>query len=408
MARQAGGDPRRGRGDRGERRRRARRGGLSRRRRSGGARHLAAARRATPPRGRPGAPRRCDVRSARTCARARPAGLAPPRPRAPARELRLRPLRLPRAPPRAPTGRACGRSAGTSCRSSSRTRPGSRASPTSTAPSSRSPIRPRVSVAPTRFTRREVRELALEHERRLDRDAADVPAPRLRSRRRRRRGRVRPAGRVGGAAAGASQAGRMRLVAARRARSRRRRPRGCGRRRPRGVLRGRVHAEGGRSRPIRPPPGRTARLPHGCLREPCRLGGRRHRPGAAARDGEGGGRAQAGLSRPDRRRGVAGATASRTSCSSARRRCSRWSQRPSLVAELRRRTPAAPVDRLRRALRLVRESAGRAPPDRRRALDHLAATLGDVPPAARATRLAWSRPEPEPEPTLAVADEVAR
>lgn len=79
-----------------------------------------------------------------------------------------------------------------------------------------------------------------------------------------------------------------------------------------------------------------------------------------------------------------------------------------LAAELRRRTPAAPVDRLRRALRLVRQSARRSPPDRRRALDHLAATLGDVPPAAQATRLAWSRPEPEPEPTLAVADEVAR
>lgn len=67
-----------------------------------------------------------------------------------------------------------------------------------------------------------------------------------------------------------------------------------------------------------------------------------------------------------------------------------------------------PVDRLLRALRLVRESAERPPPDRRRALDHLAATLGDAPPAEQAMRLAWSRPEPEPEPTLAVADEVAR
>jgi hypothetical protein len=75
------------------------------------------------------------------------------------------------------------------------------------------------------------------------------------------------------------------------------------------------------------------------------------------------------------------------------------------VLELRSRR-RIPVDRLLRALRLVRESAARAPADRRRALDHLAATLGDAPPAARATRLAWSRPEPEPEPTLAVADEV--
>ena len=67
-----------------------------------------------------------------------------------------------------------------------------------------------------------------------------------------------------------------------------------------------------------------------------------------------------------------------------------------------------PVDRLLWALRLVRESAERTPADRRRALDHLAATLGDAPPAERATRLAWSRPEPDPEPTLAVADEVVR
>lgn len=80
----------------------------------------------------------------------------------------------------------------------------------------------------------------------------------------------------------------------------------------------------------------------------------------------------------------------------------------ALVAiELRGRR-RLPVDRLLRALRLVRESAERDPPDRRRALDHLATTLGNAPPAERATRLAWSRPEPDPEPTLAVADEVAR
>ena len=81
----------------------------------------------------------------------------------------------------------------------------------------------------------------------------------------------------------------------------------------------------------------------------------------------------------------------------------------ALVAgELRGRRDHAPVDRLRRALRLVRESASRAPGDRRRALDHLAATLGDVPPAERATRLAWARPEPEPAATRGIADEVAR
>ena len=79
-----------------------------------------------------------------------------------------------------------------------------------------------------------------------------------------------------------------------------------------------------------------------------------------------------------------------------------------VASELRRRRGEAPVDRLRRALRLVRESAGRAPGDRRRALDHLAATLGDAPPAERATRLAWARPEPEPAATRGIADEVAR
>jgi hypothetical protein len=77
-----------------------------------------------------------------------------------------------------------------------------------------------------------------------------------------------------------------------------------------------------------------------------------------------------------------------------------------VAAELRPAPAAPPVDRLRRALRLVRESAGRAPRDRRRALDHLAATLGDVPPAERATRLAWARPEPKSDETRAVADEV--
>ena len=80
----------------------------------------------------------------------------------------------------------------------------------------------------------------------------------------------------------------------------------------------------------------------------------------------------------------------------------------ALVAvELRPRRDGATVDRLRRALRLLRESASREPADRRRALDHLAATLGDLSPADRATRLAWSRPEPEPEATLALAEEVA-
>jgi hypothetical protein len=81
----------------------------------------------------------------------------------------------------------------------------------------------------------------------------------------------------------------------------------------------------------------------------------------------------------------------------------------ALVAGALRREPDEPrVDRLLRALRLVRESAARAPGDRRRALDHLAATLGDVSPAERVTGLAWARPEPDPDATRAIADEVAR
>jgi outer membrane murein-binding lipoprotein Lpp len=81
----------------------------------------------------------------------------------------------------------------------------------------------------------------------------------------------------------------------------------------------------------------------------------------------------------------------------------------ALVAgELRQRRDEAPVDRLQRALRLVRESAVRPPRDRRRALDHLAATLGEAPPAERVARLAWARPEPGPDATRAIADEVAQ
>jgi hypothetical protein len=79
-----------------------------------------------------------------------------------------------------------------------------------------------------------------------------------------------------------------------------------------------------------------------------------------------------------------------------------------VASESRRRRGDAPVDRLRRALRLVRESATRAPGDRRRALDNLAVTLDEAPPAERATRLAWARTEPEPAATLGIADEVAR
>jgi hypothetical protein len=83
-----------------------------------------------------------------------------------------------------------------------------------------------------------------------------------------------------------------------------------------------------------------------------------------------------------------------------------------LVAELRRRRalrPEVPADRLARALRLVRESAFRVAPDRRRALDHLSRTLedvGDEGHALGATQLAWSPPEPEPGTARALADAV--
>jgi hypothetical protein len=83
-----------------------------------------------------------------------------------------------------------------------------------------------------------------------------------------------------------------------------------------------------------------------------------------------------------------------------------------LVAELRRRRalrPEVPADRLARALRLVRESAFRVPPDRRRALDHLSRTLedvGDEGHALGATQLAWSPPEPEPTAARALADAI--
>ena len=78
------------------------------------------------------------------------------------------------------------------------------------------------------------------------------------------------------------------------------------------------------------------------------------------------------------------------------------------LAGRRRSAAERPVDLLQRALRLLLESSSRPPADRRRALDHLASTLGEAPPPERATRLAWARPEPDPAATRAVADEVGR
>lgn len=68
-----------------------------------------------------------------------------------------------------------------------------------------------------------------------------------------------------------------------------------------------------------------------------------------------------------------------------------------LVAGTRRRRVVSADDPLERAIRLVRESAGRPEPDRRRAADLLARTARDrdrAPLAADATRIAWAPPAP--------------
>ena len=86
------------------------------------------------------------------------------------------------------------------------------------------------------------------------------------------------------------------------------------------------------------------------------------------------------------------------------------------VILVRRARPAAAkgVDSLGRpgglayALRLLRESARRPVPDRRRAADYVARAVprdrGDA--AAEASRIAWSAPEPQPPEVVALADRV--
>jgi hypothetical protein len=59
----------------------------------------------------------------------------------------------------------------------------------------------------------------------------------------------------------------------------------------------------------------------------------------------------------------------------------------------RRRTPEVP---LARAIRLARSAQALAAPERRRALELLARTLGRSELRSHATRLAWSQPTPEP------------
>ena len=172
-------------------------------------------------------------------------------------------------------------------------------------------------VAPTRFTRREVRALALEHERRLDRTvrtfrhlgcdpvvvgSEDAFAPLAAWAARRQ---------------APAPAGGMRLLVRCGAGPRARRPGGRGR--PRGLLRRCVPARGGRPRPVRSPPGRPARLSLRCVREPDGLRRRRHRQGAAARDGEGGGCAAAAL--PRRHHGRVGRERRARGRAALRRRC---------------------------------------------------------------------------------------
>ena len=79
-----------------------------------------------------------------------------------------------------------------------------------------------------------------------------------------------------------------------------------------------------------------------------------------------------------------------------------------------RRHHALPVrDRiaggLERALRLLRESAGRPAPDRRRAADYAgraAAARGGEQVAHEASRIAWAPPDPEPADVSALAEHI--
>jgi hypothetical protein len=84
---------------------------------------------------------------------------------------------------------------------------------------------------------------------------------------------------------------------------------------------------------------------------------------------------------------------------------------------VRSRRPAATTSSVSRsapggiayALRLLRESARRPVPDRRRAADYVARTVGEDGPrsaAEDARRLAWAAPDPQPPEIVALADRV--
>ena len=79
-----------------------------------------------------------------------------------------------------------------------------------------------------------------------------------------------------------------------------------------------------------------------------------------------------------------------------------------VAAELRRARRLRPVDPVRRAVRLLRQSAARPPDDRRRAAGLLARVLdqrGADELARRSAALAWSRRRPEPADADALASD---
>ena len=83
----------------------------------------------------------------------------------------------------------------------------------------------------------------------------------------------------------------------------------------------------------------------------------------------------------------------------------------ALVVLATRRRGRADVDALARAVRLVRESAGRPEPDRRRAADLLARVAGTRDRgglAAEATRIAWAPPDPTVDTVEELAAHAAR
>lgn len=82
-----------------------------------------------------------------------------------------------------------------------------------------------------------------------------------------------------------------------------------------------------------------------------------------------------------------------------------------LLVSMRRGSAVPDVDPLARAIRLVRESAGRPEADRRRAADLLARTARDRdrrPLAAEATRIAWAPALPTPRTVEDLAAGAAR